>query len=96
VAGSTTAVNGALAGLAPHYGDRSWLLSCARYLAQDNNVVPIAIDFGRWSDPTHTGAPSIVYVFRDSNPNYVDVYVTGPSCHGIDAIRTYQKVGVSP
>jgi hypothetical protein len=82
--------------LQSHYGNRSWLLSCARYLTDTNTAVPIAIDFGKWSDATHTGVPSIVFVFRDTNPNAVDVYVSGPTCRGIHAIRTYQKVGVAP
>ena len=83
-------------GLRPDYGNRSWLLSCARYLTGESNAVPIAIDFGRWTNASYKSAPSIVFVFRDINPSYVDVFVSGPTCHGTDAIRTYQTVGVTP
>jgi anti-sigma factor RsiW len=93
---SNRVVPGLSSTLKSHYGNRSWLLSCARYLTDTTTAVPIAIDFGKWSDATHTGVPSIVFVFRDTNPNAVDVYVSGPTCRGIHAIRTYQKVGVTP
>jgi hypothetical protein len=93
--GAGKANSGLVPSLAHDYGNRSWLLSCARYLTGESDAVPIAIDFGRFTDASYSRAPSIVFVFRDADPNYVDVYVSGPTCQGTDAVRTYQKVGMT-
>jgi hypothetical protein len=78
--------------LLPLYSSRAKLLACAAYLTGQANAVPLAIDFGRWTNGTYRNAPSAVFVFRASNPDVVDVYVTDPSCSGTGAVRTYVEV----
>jgi hypothetical protein len=96
--GATNATSGSLtkmpvpASLKPLYDSRTKLLSCARYLTGIPNAVPIAVDFGRWTHPPYNAAPSVIFVFRDPEPDRVDVYVTDPTCSGVGAVRAYEKV----
>jgi hypothetical protein len=78
----------------PLFDSRAKLLACAAYLTGIPHAVPLTVDFGRWTNGAYKGAPSAVLVMRDSNPDVVDVYVTGPTCSGTGAIRTYIKVPV--
>lgn len=83
------------ASLRPLYNSRAKLLRCAAYLSQIPNAVPLAVDFGRWTNATYQKAPSVILIMRDSDPRVVDVYVTGPTCFGVGAVRTYVKVPVN-
>jgi hypothetical protein len=73
------------------YHSRQKLLHCAAFLGRARDAVPLAIDFGRWTNGSLHDAPSVVFVFRDPDPSVVDVYVTGPSCDD-GTVRTYVKV----
>jgi hypothetical protein len=78
--------------LLPLYDSRAKLLSCAAYLTGVPNTVPLAVDFAHWTNGSYNKSPSVVFVMRDANSDVVDVYVTGPTCRGTDAVRTYVKV----
>lgn len=80
------------AALGPLYNSRTRLLQCAAYLSGIPHAVPLAVDFGRWTNGPYHASPSAIFVFRDPNSNVVDVYVTGPTCSGTDAVRIYDKV----
>jgi hypothetical protein len=83
------------ASLKPLYDSRTKLLSCARYVSGIPNAVPIAVDFGRWTNGQYTAAPSVIFVFRDPEPDRVDVIVTDPTCSGVGAVRILLKVPVN-
>jgi hypothetical protein len=78
--------------LQPLYNSHAKLLACAARLSSIPNAVPLAIDFGRWTNGDFHSAPSIILILRDPNPEVVDVYVTGPTCSGNAEIRTLTKV----
>jgi hypothetical protein len=59
---------------------RAAILNCAAVLTGSHNAVPLAVDFGRWSNPPLRRVPSAVFVFKNPNPADVSVYVTSPSC----------------
>jgi hypothetical protein len=80
------------ASLKPLYDSRTKLLNCARYVSGTPNAVPIAVDFGRWTNDQYTAAPSVIFVFRDPEPDRVDVIVTDPTCSGVGAVRILVKV----
>jgi hypothetical protein len=80
------------ANLRPLYNSRAKLLACARVVSGIPNAVPLAVDFGRWSNGAIHNVPAIVMIFRDANPEQVDVYVTDPTCSGTGQIYAYVKV----
>jgi hypothetical protein len=67
------------------------LLQCAAYVSGQQNAVPLAVDFGRWTNGSYHRAPSIVLVFRDNDPATVSVFVYGPKCDG-NSLRTFSQV----
>jgi hypothetical protein len=77
--------------LRPLFDSRTKLLQCAVRMTGESNAVPLAIDFARWTNGEFHSAPSIFLVFRDPNPEVVDVYVAAPDC-GTGDLRTYVKV----
>lgn len=78
--------------LRPLFNSHAKLLACAARLSSIPNAVPLAIDFGRWTNGDFHSAPSIILILRDPNPEVVDVYVTGPTCSGNAELRTFTKV----
>jgi hypothetical protein len=63
------------------------LLNCAATTSGQPGAVPAAVDFGRWTDPTHKPpfhkAPSVIFVFQDTGKaSTYDVYVVDPACDG--------------
>jgi len=80
--------------LRPLYDSRTSILRCAATLTGIPNAVPIAVDFGRWTNPNAKlrNAPSAIFVFRAADPNAVDVWVVNPSCSGNLLVRTDTKV----
>jgi hypothetical protein len=80
--------------LQPLYHSRQKLLRCAAFLSGVPDAVPLAIDFGRWTNGTFHNAPSAIFIFRDTDPSVVDVYVTGPKCDD-NSLRTFVKVPAS-
>lgn len=92
---STLAVNRPVAkSLQPLYNSRQRLLHCAAVVTAEPNAVPIAVDFGRWTNGSMHKSPAVVFVFRDPNASFVDAYVVGPRCDG-NSIRTFHQVPVS-
>jgi hypothetical protein len=49
-------------------------------LTGSHNAVPLAVDFGRWTNPPLRRVPSAIFVFKNPNPAAVSVYVTSPAC----------------
>ncbi len=78
--------------LKPLYDSRTKVLRCAAALSGIPNAVPIAVDFGRWTNSTYHNAPALFLILRDSDPNQVDVYVTDPTCSGVGQVLTVAKV----
>lgn len=73
---------------------RTALLACAAYITDTPNAVPLAVDFGRWSNPaTHTRPrPSVIFVFSDpTDSSALTVYVVAPACGG-SSLLDYQEV----
>jgi hypothetical protein len=80
------------AALKPLFDSRKKLLHCAASLSGIPNAVPIAVDFGTWTNAQYKAAPSAIFVLRDPESDRVDVYVTDPTCSGVGQVRTFQKV----
>jgi hypothetical protein len=59
---------------------RAMILNCAAVLTGSHNAVPLAVDFGRWTNPPLRRVPSAIFVFKNPNPGVVSVYVTSPAC----------------
>ena len=80
--------------LRPLFDSRADILHCAATLTGIPNAVPIAVDFGRWTNPNAKlhNAPSAIFVLRDADANVVDVWVVNPSCSGDLLVRTDTKV----
>jgi len=75
----------------PLYHSRQRLLACASTLSTVPDAVPLAIDFGRWTNGRFHKSPVAIFIFRDIDPSVVDVIVTGPRCDG-NSVRTFVKV----
>ncbi len=59
------------------------LLQCASFITDTANAAPLAVDFGRWTNPkAHLrGAPAVIFVFADtSDSSSIDVYVVAAAC----------------
>jgi hypothetical protein len=78
--------------LRPLFDSRARILHCAAALTGIPNAVPIAVDFGRWTNGQYKKAPSAILVMRDPDPNKVDVWVTNPSCSGNLVVRIRDEV----
>jgi hypothetical protein len=85
------------AALRPLFESRARILHCAAVLTGNPHAVPIAVDFGYWTNGQYTKAPSAIFVMTDPNPKKVDVWVTDPTCSGTAAsqVRTYNQVPVN-
>jgi hypothetical protein len=59
---------------------RAMILNCAAVLTGSHNAVPLAVDFGRWTNPPLRRVPSAIFVFKNPDPAMVSVYVTSPAC----------------
>lgn len=71
------------AALQPLARSRAKILACAAVLAGQGNAVPLAVDFGRWTNPPQFNrSPAAVFIFKGGNPSNVAVYVVGPACDG--------------
>jgi hypothetical protein len=82
------------AALKPLAGSRTKILACAALLADRPNVVPLAVDFGRWTDPPRFNrSPAAIFIFKSGNPSNVAVYVVGPACDG-NALDTFSVVSL--
>jgi hypothetical protein len=70
--------------LQPLASSRAKILKCAATLTGTKNAVPLAVDFGTWSDPSHgyNRSPSAIFVFKAANPAKVAVWVIPPTCDG--------------
>ena len=72
---------------------RAKILQCAATLTDSHNAVPLAVDFGRWTNPPYRRTPSAIFIFKSPNPSAVSVYVTPPTCTS-GTIYTYRLVPV--
>lgn len=72
-------------------GSRAKILACAAALTGSHNAVPLAVDFGRWTNPPLRRAPSAIFVFKSPDPSAVSVYVTPPACDS-GTVYTYRLV----
>lgn len=67
--------------------DRAALLACAATVTQQAGATPLAVDFGRWSNPNVKPpirrVPAVIMVFPAlESSNEIDVYVVRPACDG--------------
>jgi hypothetical protein len=56
--------------------------------------VPLAVDFGRWTNATVHHKPAVVFVFNGAKPDTVTVIVVAPACMS-DSIYRYQIVSTT-
>jgi hypothetical protein len=68
------------------------LLGCAARITTLRNAVPLAVDFGYWTNSGVHKAPAAVFVFKGTDPSKLAVYVTNATCSGNDLIRTFHIV----
>jgi hypothetical protein len=71
--------------LQPLASSRAKILACAARLTTTKNAVPVAVDFGTWTDPNppaYNDSPSAFFVFKTPNPSSLAVFVIGPTCNG--------------
>lgn len=71
------------------YTSRSRLRSCAAALADNSGSVPVAVDFGHWTNQQFHAAPSVFFVFRTPTGEG-ELFVTGPTCSGVDQVRYFR------
>jgi hypothetical protein len=82
--------------LLPLFNSRAKILRCAALITGTKNAVPIAIDFGTWTNSqTGVRTPAAVFVFKPAKPSELAVaFVTGPACDGtLDAYATVNQPG---
>jgi hypothetical protein len=66
--------------LQPLAGSQAKILACAATLTGQQDAVPLAVDFGRWTNPPYHRAPSAIFVFTSDTASAVRVFVTPPAC----------------
>jgi hypothetical protein len=80
------------------FSDQTALLQCAATATDTTGAVPLAVDFGRWTNPTATppikNVPAVIFVFADASDSTVaDVWVVAASCDG-SSLLDFTKVAL--
>jgi hypothetical protein len=69
--------------LQPLASSRAKILSCAARLTGTTNAVPVAVDFGTWTNQQNGNAsPAAIFVFDAVDPSKLAVFITAPPCDG--------------
>lgn len=69
--------------LQKYVNSRSTLLHCAAFISDTQNAMPLAVDFGRWTNAKAGihNVPALILVFGDNeDPNSLDVFVVAAPC----------------
>jgi hypothetical protein len=69
--------------LQPLASSRSKILACAARLTGTKNAVPLAVDFGTWTNPQNGArSPAAIFVFKAADPSKLAVFISAPACDG--------------